>query len=235
MEEFAGHEGSLIFNAIHCQRCRAKNLSLKENKHGHHHLCHLRRKKDNVSKNPTNTDMVANCFAEREKNNNTLYVQGRDKTNYSKEESMRIKHVYFQPGGAKEIYQPPDPTMKATNIKFVNSSQAKSVKSVDDTNPTVPAVTSKTPSQIREELDTAIAEYRSGSEMALSIYNICLNFYHHKPRNTASALPDTTCFHQAMKTLQEYFKPGTCTFTFLPEFSTDTTRPPSPYYHSIVG
>lgn len=247
-EEFQGYGGTLIFNPkIHCQSCRAKNLRLKENKHGHHHLCHLRRKKNIVSNNTANTEMVTAYFATREKNNNTLYIPGRDITDYSKEDSIRHKQVFFQPGGSKEIYQPPDPSMNSTNIKFTNVARVKSVKTVDDSNPT-PVVTAKMPSQIREELDAAIAECECDSEkyswvkkcqfsraMALSIYNICLDFQHHKPTNTASALPETALFHQARKTFLEYFKPGTCTFTFLPEFSTNVTRPPSPHYHSLVG
>ena len=57
---------------------------------------------------------------------------------------------------------------------------------------------------------------------------------HRKSTDITKELLDSVPFQQALEAYKYYFKTGSCTYQFLPEFGTNSD-PPSPNYHAIVG
>ena len=242
---FVGHGGKLIFaKHIHCEICRAKHKKLNIPHRSHHKLCTDNKRSKGIPQ--TNTERVLNFHREREKNNSNLYLQGRDKVDYSNEESKKIKSIFFQ--APHQIYQPPDPSHKPTGIPFAagRKSATCTKKTASPESPTKIAINAQSPSEIRELLDKGMEELKNGNdtwswtkrspfppEITIAIATICAQFYHHKPKPTSVPLPTTPHFQQALDKYNYYFKPGTCTYQFLPQF--DNQTPPSPHYHSIVG
>ena len=71
-------------------------------------------------------------------------------------------------------------------------------------------------------------------QITLAAHIMSLEIRHRKPTDTTKELPDSPQFQQALESCQHYFKTGSCTHQFSPEFATNSD-PPSPNYHSIVG
>jgi hypothetical protein len=99
---------------------------------------------------------------------------------------------------------------------------------------------------IREVLDETLSTTNQDQEfewlektkyskaMTLAIDTILKKFEHRKSSKIEDSLPITSNFLEAMQIYHSYFPPGTCTYTFPPDISDDSS-PPSPHYHFIAG
>ena len=105
--------------------------------------------------------------------------------------------------------------------------------------------TKKGPTELRKKLDFDIQKFKNGDdfqwltesqfppEVNLLIGTICAEFRHRKPTETSKELPESEGFKEALDVYRHYFKPGTCTYHFLPEDFDNAD--PSPHYHSVTG
>ena len=230
---------SVFIPHLHCKICRLRAQGKKIPKRSHHAKCPRNRATRGLINPSTNTVKINKFYEEREKNNNTLYLPGRDKVDYSQKESNEIKNVYFKPGGSNIIYQPPDPSITIpTKIKF-GTSKHKPPPSKNSI-----TTTKGGPLEFRKALDDLVGSYKKSEsyewvkesqfspELTLAAYQICLETRHKKQTSTSAELPDSEQFQEALERFQYFFKPGTCTHHFLPDhYSND----PSPNYHAIVG
>ena len=113
---FVGRGGKIIFAShIHCVMCRVRHKKLNIPHRKHHELCLNNTHSKGIPQ--TNAERVLNFHFEQEKNNSNLHLQGRDKVDYSNEESKKIKSIFFQ--APHKIYQPPNPSHNPTGIPFI--------------------------------------------------------------------------------------------------------------------
>jgi len=222
---------------VHCKVCKAKHNNKRVPHVKHHNLCYNSR--NYKKKNSNNTTISDKFFKQCLRNNNALYIEGRDKIDYSKEERKIDAAKYFTPTMASTIYQPPDPSKKPTGIKFTNASY-KTESTVDHRK--------KDAAEFRKELDKLVKLYKDGekeyewvkeskfpAEIALAAHIISVDVRHRKPLSTSQELPDSEKFKEGLEVFQHYFKPGSCTHTFSSRTSSSEDGPPSPSYHSITG
>jgi hypothetical protein len=70
--------------------------------------------------------------------------------------------------------------------------------------------------------------------MTLAVDTVLKKFEHRKSSKIEDPLPITSNFLEAMEMHHSYFPPGTCTFTFPPDMSYDSSAP-SPHCHFVAG
>jgi hypothetical protein len=83
--------------------------------------------------------------------------------------------------------------------------------------------------------DPEYAWIRNGNypaALACAIGYVVSTFLHRKESETNAPLPNTPAFLEAIGNYRKFFAPGSCVFTYPPDFE---TKEPSPDYHSIVG
>jgi hypothetical protein len=233
--------GVAFVEALHCSVCKARRLNARGNAvniphRPHHKKCSMNRKTRGLS--------AMTVFVNREATQNIAIntapmasVLGQRLATEAAESGANIAR-FFAP------YPQLNPA--STNVAQLPLGTNEVVAWRNQQGGDPQKFQQKTRS-IREVLDDALGSATNQDQelkwlektkyskaMTLAIDTILKKFEHRKSSKIEDPLPTTSNFSEAMKMYHCYFPPGTCTYTFPPDISDDSSTP-SPYYHFIAG
>ena len=226
--------GRAFVQHLDCKVCNAEHRGAKKPHRAHDSRCRLNTKTHGLS---ARTVAIEASAARNRKRNRTLYMPGDIPIFTPNERAM--KHAnYFIPRNATVTTTPTMATLKAAPKPMATTTPTiVAPKAVPQ--PTTSPCTASAAS-IRKELDLIVdadqcpkwaTDASYPKEIGIVADKIIKACGHRKPIKTEQH-PSEDTFQRAREVYLQFFQPGTCTFTFPPDFG---ATKPSPAYHSIAG